>query len=313
MIVRGVIVVGSMVSDINSAAPVSHKTMPPGDVRGIDVRTGKQLWLWHSIPGPGEVGNETWLEGSWSYSGNTNVWGPMSGDEELGYVYLPETTPTNDWVRRAAQRAPICLLRASWRWMRARASACGTSRRFTTVSGTTISRARRSSPTSPSKDGESKRSHSPRNRRCSTCSIARMESLSGRLKSGRCRQGDVPGEWYSPTQPMPLDSHGKPFAYDTLGVNVDDLIDFTPELRAEALKILEDYAYGPMFYPIVIAGQGTARVRRRRSTCPAHTVGRTGRGGPRSGDEHPVRAVCAHAGRRHTRSAATRFRHRPGP
>src|SRR4029450_8528959 len=89
-IVRGVIVVGSMRGEINSASPVSHKTMPPGDVRGIDVRTGKQLWLWHSIPGPGEVGNETWLDGSWSYSGNTNVWGPMSGDQELGHVYLPE-------------------------------------------------------------------------------------------------------------------------------------------------------------------------------------------------------------------------------
>ena len=64
VIVRGVVIVGSNVNDINSAAPVSHKTMPPGDVRGIDVRTGKQLWLWHSIPGPGEVGHETWLEGS---------------------------------------------------------------------------------------------------------------------------------------------------------------------------------------------------------------------------------------------------------
>jgi quinoprotein glucose dehydrogenase len=69
-------------------------------------------------------------------------------------------------------------------------------------------------------------------------------------------QGDVPGEWYSPTQPIPLNSHSKPFSYDTQGVSVDDLIDFTPELRAEALKILDDYAYGPMFFPVVIAGQG---------------------------------------------------------
>jgi quinoprotein glucose dehydrogenase len=97
VIVRGVVIVGSNVTDINSAASISHKTMPPGDVRGIDVRTGKQLWLWHAIPQPGEVGNDTWFDGSWAYSGNTNVWPPISGDEELGYVYLPETTPTNDW------------------------------------------------------------------------------------------------------------------------------------------------------------------------------------------------------------------------
>jgi quinoprotein glucose dehydrogenase len=68
--------------------------------------------------------------------------------------------------------------------------------------------------------------------------------------------GDVPGEWYSPTQPMPLDAHGKPFAYDQQGVKESDLIDFTPALRAEAVKILGQYVTGPMFTPPVIAGQG---------------------------------------------------------
>jgi quinoprotein glucose dehydrogenase len=66
----------------------------------------------------------------------------------------------------------------------------------------------------------------------------------------------VPGEWYAPTQPIPLDSHGKPFAYDLQGVTDDNLIDFTPELHAEALQILKDYAYGPIFFPVVIPGQG---------------------------------------------------------
>ena len=66
VIVRGVIIVGSNVTDINSAASVSHKTMPPGDVRGIDVRNGKQLWLWNAIPGLGEFGNDTWLGDSYA-------------------------------------------------------------------------------------------------------------------------------------------------------------------------------------------------------------------------------------------------------
>jgi quinoprotein glucose dehydrogenase len=92
-----VVISGSNITDINNAQMVSHYTMPPGDVRGVDVRTGKQLWLWHSIPRPGEAGNETWLNDSWAYTGNVNVWGSMSGDEDLGLVYLPETTPSNDW------------------------------------------------------------------------------------------------------------------------------------------------------------------------------------------------------------------------
>ena len=68
----------------------------PGHVRGYDVRTGKRLWTFHTIPRPGESGNETWENDSWSYTGNTAVWAPMSADQELGYVYLPVETPTND-------------------------------------------------------------------------------------------------------------------------------------------------------------------------------------------------------------------------
>jgi quinoprotein glucose dehydrogenase len=68
--------------------------------------------------------------------------------------------------------------------------------------------------------------------------------------------GDVPGEWYAPTQPMPLDARGKPFAFDQQGVTENDLIDFTPELRAEAVKLLNQYAYGPIYFPPVMAGRG---------------------------------------------------------
>ena len=60
------------------------------------MRTGKRLWIFHTIPRPGEFGNDTWQNDSWSYIGNTAVWAPMSADEELGYVYLPVETPTND-------------------------------------------------------------------------------------------------------------------------------------------------------------------------------------------------------------------------
>ena len=97
LISNDVIVVGSGVNDIGSVEGRSTKEMPPGDVRGYDVRTGKQLWLFKTIPTNGEFGNDTWEDNSWEYTGNTNVWSWMSADPGLGYVYLPLTTPTNDW------------------------------------------------------------------------------------------------------------------------------------------------------------------------------------------------------------------------
>jgi quinoprotein glucose dehydrogenase len=92
VIVRDVIVVSSSVLDF----PV-NKAMPPGDVRGFDVRTGRKLWTFRAVPGPGEVGHDTWSGDSWKTTGGTNVWTLMSADEELGYVYLPFGTPVNDY------------------------------------------------------------------------------------------------------------------------------------------------------------------------------------------------------------------------
>jgi quinoprotein glucose dehydrogenase len=92
VIVRDVIVVGSSVLGF----PI-REAMPVGDVRGFDIRTGQQLWTFRAVPGPGEVGHETWENDSWKTIGNTNVWTLMSADEELGYVYLPFSPPANDY------------------------------------------------------------------------------------------------------------------------------------------------------------------------------------------------------------------------
>ena len=66
-------------------------------MRGFDVRTGKRLWIFHTIPEPGEYGSDTWEQDSESYTGNAGVWAQISVDEELGTVFLPVEMPTGDY------------------------------------------------------------------------------------------------------------------------------------------------------------------------------------------------------------------------
>ena len=73
-----------------------NKENVKGDILAFDVRTGKKLWIFHTIPRKGEPGYETWLNGSAEYTGNVGAWGPMSADPELGYVYIATESPTND-------------------------------------------------------------------------------------------------------------------------------------------------------------------------------------------------------------------------
>ena len=104
IICRDVVIIGSKVNDV----PLVSE-MPPGDVRGFDVRTGKQRWIFHAIPRRGEFGNETWKDGSWKTTGAANVWTMMSADEALGYVYLPFSTPSDDHygVHRPGDRKSV--------------------------------------------------------------------------------------------------------------------------------------------------------------------------------------------------------------
>jgi len=92
LICRDVVVVGSSISD----GP-TNREMPRGDVQAFDVRTGKPAWIFHTVPQEGEFGVDSWENESWKYTGNTNPWTILSADDELGYVYIPIGTPTNDW------------------------------------------------------------------------------------------------------------------------------------------------------------------------------------------------------------------------
>jgi len=84
-------------TDILNERAKAPKEMPPDDVRGYDVRTGQMLWTFHVVPRKGEFGNDSWLNDSSTYSGNSGTWSLISGDEELGYVYLPFEEATGDY------------------------------------------------------------------------------------------------------------------------------------------------------------------------------------------------------------------------
>lgn len=241
---RDTIVVGSAVND----NPYTRE-MPPGDVRGYDVRTGRLKWVFHTIPQAGEYGVETWEDRSWTYSGNTNVWSMMSCDEEIGYVYLPVGTATNDWY--GGHRLGDNLFADSlvaldvetgeriWHFQGVRhgvwdydfASAPN-------LVDVTHDGRRLKVVAQVSKQGF----------------VYVFDRTNGNpiwpMEEREVPASTVPGERLAPTQPFPT----WPPPFERQGIAIDDLIDFTPELRSEAISIIEDYVTGPLFTPPIVAG-----------------------------------------------------------
>lgn len=239
VVCRGVVVVGSSIFD----GP-QRKEMPPGDVRGFDAKTGELRWIFQSVPQPGEFGHDTWEDGSWEYTGNTNVWTLMSVDEELGYVYLPFGTPTNDWY--GGHRHGMGLFGETLVCVKAE-----TGERvwhFQHVHHGVWDYDLCAAPvlTDIKANGRD------------------IKALAQVTKQGFCwvldrtngdpvwpieerpvPQSNVPGEKTWPTQPFPT----KPPPYELQGVTEDHLINFTPELHQAALKILNGYHWGPLYTP----------------------------------------------------------------
>ena len=250
-------------------------------MRAFDVRTGKLLWTFNTIPRPGEFGNDTWENDSWAVNGNVGVWTQITVDEELGLVYLPVETPTSDFYgghrpgNNLFAESLVCVdLKTGQRkwhfqfvhhplWNYDMSSAAILA--DITVNGKPI-----------------KAVAVPASRRSSRCSIGSPGSRCGRSKSVPVPQSDVPGEKTSPTQPFPT----KPPAYarNTLKVP-DDLIDFTPELRAQAIEQMKRYKVAPWMY-------NPRDPRQRERPARRHQHGQRGRRhelagrGLRSGDAH---------------------------
>jgi len=245
LVARDVVIVGA--AHRSGGVPRSRMNVK-GYVRGFDVRTGKRLWIFHTIPGLREFGNDTWEHDSWSYTGNAGVWGQISVDEELGFAYLPVELPTGDYYGghrpgnglfgESLVAVDLRTGQRKWHYQLVHHGIwdfdipCAPILVDITVNGRAVK-----AVAQPTKQAF----------------LYVFDRVTGQpiwpMEERPVPKGDVPGEWYAPTQPFPT----KPPAYDRQGLLESELIDFTPELHAEALKVVSKYKTGPIFTPPVVS------------------------------------------------------------
>ena len=239
MIVGDVAVIGGALS---AFAPSRDNIA--GFVRGYDVRTGERRWIFHTVPLAGEFGNETWEDDSWRYTGNTAVWAPMSADLDLGYVYLPVETPTNDLY--GGDRPGDNLFAESLVALDAE-----TGERVWHFQFIHHGIWDWDIPTAPmlldvTVDGREIKAVAQVTKQAWTYVFDRETGEPvWPIEERAVPQSAVPGEQTSATQPFPT----KPEPFDRQGLSFDDLIDFTPEIKAEAMEIAANYRMGPLYTP----------------------------------------------------------------
>lgn len=251
-----VVVVGSALP--SGGAPPSPE-MPPGHVRGYDAFTGERLWTFHTIPQPGEFGHETWEDGSWAYTGNAAVWTAISVDPALGLVYLPVEAGTGDYY--GGHRPGDNLFSQS---LVALDAATGERAwHYQTVHHGIWDYDPPAAPVLADLVVEGQPVPAVAQITKQTFTFV-LDRRTGEpvwpVEERPVPQTDVPGERTSPTQPFPT----KPPPFDRQGVDPAELIDFTPELRAEAEEILAQLRWGPLYTPPSVAEesgtQGTLMV-----------------------------------------------------
>ncbi|MBI4552420.1 MAG: pyrroloquinoline quinone-dependent dehydrogenase [Candidatus Latescibacteria bacterium] len=244
-IVNEVIVVGPSLAP--GFRPKSMKNVP-GDVRGFDVRTGKLLWTFHTVPEPGELGSDTWKEGSGAHTGNTGVWTSISADPELGYVYLPVEAPTNDYY--GGHRPGDNLFANSLVCLEAK-----TGKRVWHYQIVHHDVWDYDNPSAPilanlTVDGKPVKAVIQNTKQGFSYVFDRVTGQPvWPIEERPVGKSDVPGEQTAPTQLFPTN----PPPFERQGISTDDLIDFTPKLRAEALEIVKKYRLGPLFTPPSLA------------------------------------------------------------
>jgi quinoprotein glucose dehydrogenase len=243
MVVRDVIVLGQSMSDTFDA-----KEAYRGDVHAFDVRSGDLLWTFNTIPQEGQFGTETWQDRSWSYTGHAPVWALFSADAELGMVYMPISSSTNDMY--GGHRIGDNLFSQS-----IVAVDLETGERIWHFQTVHHGLWDYDPPAAPilmdiTVDGREIKAITQLTKQAFAFVFDRETGEPvWEIEERPVPQSSVPGEVTSPTQPFPT----KPAPFDRQGATEDNLIDFTPELRAEALEIFNNYVTGPIFTPPSIA------------------------------------------------------------
>jgi quinoprotein glucose dehydrogenase len=245
LIAKDVVIVGAAHLAGGTPKSMIHEK---GYVRGYDVRTGKRLWIFHTIPMAGEFGADTWEADSASYTGNTGAWTQMAADEELGLAYLPIEAATGDYYgghrpgdnlfTDSLVAVDIRTGKRKWHFQTVHHEIWDLDIACPPILGDIVVDGRRIKALAlASKQGF----------------VYVLDRVTGApvwpIEERPVPQSDVPGEKTSPTQPFPT----KPPPLFRQGVTVDDLIDFTPELRAEALKMVAQYKMGPLYTPPVVS------------------------------------------------------------
>ena len=244
MIYENLVIVGSGMPDSRI-----YKRNPPGDVQAFDVRTGERVWSFHTIPQRGEHGNDTWEDQSWSYTGSNNVWAPFTIDAERGLVYLPVSTPNNDFY--GGHRKGDNLFAESIVCLDAK-----TGKRvwhFQTVHHGVWDYDLPSPPNLVTIEVDGKTIDA-------VAVVAKtgftyvFDRVTGEpvwpIDERPVPPSEVPGERLSETQPFPT----KPPPFGRQGFTEDDLVDFTPEIKAKALEAVKDLRLGDMFTPPTLEG-----------------------------------------------------------
>lgn len=247
IVVRDVIVIGGQ--PIATGTADINKASLTGDVRGYDVRTGRQLWTFHTVPREGEPGTETWENEGWRRGGKTKVWSAFSADEQLGYVYLPLSAPPSDYDGRGRPgdnlysdslvALDVKTGRKVWHFQTVHHDLWDYDLPTPPMlADIMVNGRRRKAAIQVTK----------------TAYVFAFDRATGEplfpIVETPVPASTMPGEKASPTQPVPQ----KPLPFDRQGMSEDQLIDFTPALRAEAVRILSRYVHGGMFTPPSVAG-----------------------------------------------------------
>ena len=229
-----------------------RKEAPPGWLKGVDARTGDTKWMFRTVPQADDFGADTWLDESWRFSGNTNVWTMMSVDDELGYIYLPTGTPTGDYYgghrlgdNLFAESLVALDIETGQRMWHFQAVHHGVWDYDFPAAPTLVD---------ITVDGRQVKAIAQVSKQGFTYVFDRVtgDPVWPIEERPVATDTDLDGERLSPTQPFPT----KPPPFEYQGVSIDDLVDFTPEIREMAVEAVKDFRLGPLFSSPMLSVDG---------------------------------------------------------